>query len=201
MSAPVSSKIGLVARTSVERGWIIGVAISAILLGLIAFLIPDATLLTVAILFGIHLIISGVFRLIMAFTAERLPARIRWLTGLLGGLVLAGGILCLSNPWQSLSVLGIVIGASWIVDGIASIASRTGRTDPLRWLPATAGIVSIIAGILIAIMPVLALASFIIVAAILLILVGIATLLLLSNGSKTTVAETKNGGNTPNSTA
>lgn len=175
---------GFVARTSVERGWITAVAILAIVLGVIAFLVPGATLLTVAILFGIHLIASGVFRLIMAFTADRLPRSIRWLTGLLGGLVLVGGILTLANPWQSLAVLGIVIGAAWIVDGIASIAGRAGRTDQLRWLPVTAGIASIIAGVLVAIMPILALASFVIVAAILLIIVGISTLFLLSNGGR-----------------
>ncbi len=48
----------------------------------------------------------------------------------------------------------------------------------------TAGIASIIAGILVMIMPVLALASFVIVAAILMILVGISTLFLLSAGDR-----------------
>ncbi|NQX11870.1 DUF308 domain-containing protein [Microbacteriaceae bacterium VKM Ac-2855] len=185
---PGSPASGLLARSGVERGWIVAVAILAIVLGVIAFLVPGATLLTVAILFGIHLIASGVFRLIMAFTADRLPGSIRWLTGLLGGLVLVGGILCLSNPWQSLSILGIVIGAAWIVDGVASIASRATRTDQLRWLPVTAGIASIIAGVLVAIMPILALASFVTVAAILLVIVGVTTLFLLSSGRKASAA-------------
>lgn len=176
-------------RNTIHRGWVVAVSVIAIALGLIAFLVPRATLLTVAITFGIFLIASGSFRLVTAFTSTALPGWVRWLTGLLGGLTLVAGILCLSNPWESLTVLGIVIGAGWVFGGAASIAERSGRTDKLRWLPVTAGIASIIAGILVMIMPVLALASFIIVAAILMILVGISTLFLLSSGGRADAAE------------
>ncbi|NQX37194.1 HdeD family acid-resistance protein [Herbiconiux sp. VKM Ac-2851] len=180
----------LIARNAVERGWIIAVSVLAILLGVIAFLIPRATLLTVAIVFGIYLIASGTFRLVTAFTTARLPGWVRWLTGLLGALILVAGILCLSNPWESLTVLGIVIGLGWIFDGVASIASRSGRTDKRRWLPVTAGIAAIIAGVLAMIMPIIALAAFVTVTAILMILIGVATLFLLSVGpSDTTSSE------------
>lgn len=173
-----------VGRNTIHRGWVIAVAVIAIALGLIAFLVPGATLLSVAIIFGIFLIASGAFRLVTAFTSSALPAWVRWFSGLLGGLTLIAGILCLSNPWESLTVLGIVIGLGWVFGGAASIAERAGRDDRLRWLPVTAGIASIVAGILVMIMPVLALASFIIVAAILMILVGITTLFLLSAGRR-----------------
>lgn len=171
-------------RNTIHRGWVIAVAVIAIALGLIAFLVPQATLLTVAIIFGVFLIASGSFRLVTAFTSSAMPGWVRWLTGLLGGLILVAGILCLSNPWGSLTVLGIVIGAGWIFGGAASIAERAGRNDKFRWLPVTAGIASIIAGVLVMIMPVLGLASFVVVAAILMILVGITTLFLLAIGSR-----------------
>jgi uncharacterized membrane protein HdeD (DUF308 family) len=171
-----------IAGDSVERGWIVAVAAIAIVLGVVAFLIPEASLLTVAIVFGIYLIASGAFRLVTAFTVARLPRAVRWLTGLMGGLILVAGVLCLSDPWESLAVLGVVIGLGWIFEGIASIASRTGRTDRLRWLPVSAGIVSIVAGVLAVIMPVLALTSFVLVIAVLLIVIGIATLFLLAFG-------------------
>lgn len=170
-------------RTSVERWWIIAVSLIAIVLGVIAVLIPGPTLLTVAIVFGIHLIAAGVFRLLLAFTASRLDAQVRWLAGLLGALILVAGILCLSNPFESLSVLGLVIGAGWILDGVSSITSGRTVAGP-AWLPIAAGIASVIAGVLTIIMPVLALASFVTVAAILLIVVGVSGLLLLPGRTK-----------------
>lgn len=176
-----SSAIGW---STLHRGWTIAVAVIAIVLGLIAFLIPQATLLTVAIVFGTFLVASGSFQLVSAFTSTQLLGWLRWFTGLLGGLTLVAAILCLSNPWNSLTVLSTVIGAGWVFGGAASIAERAGRKDALRWLPATAGIASFIAGILVMIMPVLGLASFVIVAAILMMLVGISTLFLLSTGSR-----------------
>lgn len=108
----------------------------------------------------------------------------RWLAGLLGTLILVAGILCLSNPFGSLTVLGLVIGLGWILDGVSSITSGRTLTGPV-WLPTAAGIASVIAGILTVIMPVLALASFVSVAAILLIVVGVSGLLLLPGGTKT----------------
>lgn len=170
-------------RTAVERGWIIAVSLIAIGLGVIAVLIPGPTLLTVAIVFGIHLIAAGVFRLLLAFTASRLNARVRWLAGLLGALILVAGILCLSNPFGSLTVLGLVIGLGWILDGVSSIASGRTIAGP-AWLPIAGGIVSVIAGVLTIIMPVLAVASFVTVVAILLIVVGISGLLLLPGRTK-----------------
>ncbi|MCJ1672636.1 MULTISPECIES: HdeD family acid-resistance protein [Rathayibacter] len=171
-------------RTAVERSWIIGVSLIAIALGVIAVLIPGPTLLTVAIVFGIHLIAAGVFRLLLAFTATRLQNRVRWLAGLLGALILVAGILCLSNPFESLSILGLVIGLGWILDGVSSITSGRTVAGPV-WLPIAAGIASVIAGLLTVIMPVLALSAFVTVAAILLIVVGVSGLLLLPGRTRT----------------
>ncbi|AJM77279.1 HdeD family acid-resistance protein [Rathayibacter toxicus] len=165
-------------RTAMERGWILAVSVIAIGLGVIAIVIPGPTLVTVAIVFGIHLIAVGVFRLLLASTASRLEARVRWLTGLLGVLILTAGILCLSNPFESLSILGLVIGGGWILDGLSSIASGRTVAGPVWW-PIVAGITSIVAGVLTVIMPVLALASFVTVVAVLLIVVGVSGLLLL----------------------
>lgn len=197
----MSNTSDTIGRNTIERGWIIAISVLAILLGLIVFLVPEATLFTVSILFGTYLVASGAFRLVAAFTSNRLPGWVRWLTALLGVLILVAGILCLSNPWQSLAVLGVVIGLGWIFDGVASIASRARRTDKFRWLPVSAGIAAIIAGILVMIMPILALASFIIVAAILLIVVGVATLFLLSVGPRTGSDAAGAAGSTAGSTA
>lgn len=178
-----------VSRLTIERGWIVGVAVTAILLGLIATVFPGAVLLTVAILFGINLIIGGFFHLIVAFTADRFPGRVRWLYGVLGGLVVVAGILCLSNPFRSLAVLGVVIGLGWMLGGVASIVGGTmGETAGPRWLSIATGIVWIVGGLLVIIIPVAGLASFVLVAGILLVIIGVSTLLLLTRTRRNLVA-------------
>ena len=178
-----------VSRLTIERGWIVGVAVTAILLGLIATVFPGAVLLTVAILFGINLIIGGFFHLILAFTADRFPGRVRWLYGVLGGLVVVAGILCLSNPFRSLAVLGVVIGLGWMLGGVASIVGGTmGETAGPRWLSIATGIVWIVGGLLVIIIPVAGLASFVLVAGILLVIIGVSTLLLLTRTRRNLVA-------------
>ena len=170
-----------VSRLTIERSWIVGVAVTAILLGIIATVFPRAILLTVAVLFGINLIIAGFFQLIIAFTADRLPGRVRWLYGVLGGLVVAAGVLCLSNPFRSLTVLGVVIGLGWVLNGLASIIGGTlGEAGGPRWLSIASGTVWIVAGILVIIIPVAGLASFVLVGGILLVVIGASTLLLLT---------------------
>ncbi|MET4783254.1 DUF308 domain-containing protein [Glaciihabitans sp. UYNi722] len=179
-----------VSRLTIERSWIVGVAVTAILLGLIATVFPGAVLLTVAIVFGISLIVSGFFQLIVAFTAERFPGRVRWLYGVLGGLVVIAGILCLSNPFRSLSVLGVVIGLGWMLNGVASIVGGTiGEKGGPRWLSIASGIVWIVGGLLVVIIPVAGLASFVLVSGILLVIIGAATLLLLTRSRRASTAE------------
>jgi uncharacterized membrane protein HdeD (DUF308 family) len=175
----------LLAGIKLERGWVIGAAVAGIVLGIIALVWPGATLLTVAILFGSYLIVAGVYRLTIAFTAQRLSTGIRWLFGILGGLVIVAGIFCLSNPTRSLIVLAFVIGFGWIIGGIADITDGAmGTSAAPRWLAIVSGVVAIIAGVVIFFLPGLALATFVLLGAILLIVVSITTLLTLPRKRK-----------------
>lgn len=165
--------------TGIERGWVIGAAVAALVFGVVGLLATDAALLGIAMIFGVALLIVGLSRLIIAF-AGGAPTRERWFSGILGGIVLIAAVLCLSNPWDSLVALGLVIGLGWVADGVASIASATGgfRVAP-RWLPVVAGIVSIVGGVIVMIFPVTGLATFVLVASILLIVIGVSMLFLL----------------------
>jgi uncharacterized membrane protein HdeD (DUF308 family) len=175
----------LLAGIKLERGWVIGAAVVGIVLGIIALVWPGATLLTVAILFGSYLIVAGVYRLIIAFTAQRLSTGIRWLFGILGGLVIIAGIFCLSNPTRSLIVLAFVIGFGWIIGGIADITDGVmGTSAAPRWLAIVSGAIAVIAGVVIFFLPGLALATFVLLGAILLIVVSITTLLTLPRKRK-----------------
>jgi uncharacterized membrane protein HdeD (DUF308 family) len=163
------------------RAWVVGLAVGAILLGVIGFLLPEVALLSVALLFGIHLLGTGIFRLTLSFADDRGSKRSRALVGVLGALTIVAGVLCLSNPWESLVVLGIVIGLGWILDGLADLADGTvGHSGGPRWLVVASGIVSLVAGVIMLIIPtVTAVATVVLVGSIMLVLVGVATLLLL----------------------
>ena len=170
----------LLAGIKLERRWVIGAAVAGIVLGIVALAWPGATLLTVAILFGSYLIVSGVFRLTIAFTAQRLSPGVRWLFGILGGLVIVAGIFCLSNPARSLIVLAFLIGFGWIIEGIADITDGAMGTTPApRLLAILSGVVSVIAGVAMFFLPGLAIATFVLLGAILLIAVSVTTLFML----------------------
>lgn len=162
------------------KGTLIAVSIIGILLGIVALVWPGATLLTVAILFGSYLVVVGVFRVSAAITVDSLGTGLRWVLGILGVFIIVAGIFCLANPFSSLIVLAFIIGIGWILDGLVDVTSgATGTTSGPKSLAIVSGVVSIIAGIVVFLLPGLAIATFVLFGAILLIIVSATTLLAL----------------------
>lgn len=168
----------------IHRGQLVAVSVIGLILGIIALFWPGATLLTVAIVFGIYLIASGIFRINSAFVADRLSVGLRWATGLLGVLVVVTGILCLADPFRSVVVLAYVIGIGWIAEGIVDLmAGVQGSVHP-RWFGFVSGILSILAGIVTFVLPAVAIVTFVTIGAWLLIVVSVSTLLMLPRKAK-----------------
>lgn len=162
---------------AVERSFVVAVAIVSIVLGIIALVWPNATLVTVALLFGAHLIAAGVFRLVVAIAAGTLSSRFRWLLGLLGALILVAGVIALANPTQTVIVLAVIVGAGWLIDGIAAITGALGGRSALpRWLTVIGGVVSIIGGIVLLAVPGWAVGSLVLAGGWILIAIGVTTL-------------------------
>jgi len=173
----------------VHRGQLIAVAMIGLVLGVIGLLFPGATLLTVAIIFGVYLIASGIFRITAAFVANNLDSSMRWVTGVLGLLVVIAGILCLSNPFQSLVALAIVIGIGWILEGIIDLVGGVRGTIHPRWFGWLSGIVSMAAGVAMFVLPAADIFSLVAIGAVLMIAVSITTLLTLPRKNKATTAQ------------
>ncbi|KFF60342.1 hypothetical protein JF66_05225 [Cryobacterium sp. MLB-32] len=163
----------------VHRGALITMSIIGIVLGAIGLAWPQATLFTVAIVFGIYLIASGIFRIAAAFMQDELTAGMRWLSGILGAIVVAAGVFCITDPVASLTVLAFVIGIGWIAEGVIDIVAGVRKVVTPRWFAFLSGAVSIVAGFVMFVLPTLALAVFVLVASILLIVVSVTTLLTL----------------------
>lgn len=108
---------------------------------------PDRTVLVVAVLFGFHLIFTGIYRLVGAF-ALHFEGGAKWLLVIGGILGILVGILCLQNVVQTVAVLTIFLGFWWIFDGLVRLISAiSDSTMPDRGLAIASGIISVLAGI------------------------------------------------------
>ncbi len=186
-SAERPTTIGILA---IHRGQLVAVAIIGIILGIIGLFFPSGALLTIAILFGIYLVASGIFRINSALLAHNLSTGVRWLTGLLGVVVVVAGVVCLADPFQSLVVLAYVIGIGWIAEGVIDIMAGVQGSVRPRWLGWVSGVVSIIAGIVTFVLPAVAIATFVFIGAILLLCVSVSTLVTLPRRAKAAKATT-----------
>lgn len=173
---------------AVRRGLILTVAIIGVLLGLFGLIFPTAALIFVAILFGAYLVVSGIFRINAALLTHNLTVGFRWLTGLLGILVVAAGVICLANPFHTLIVLAYLIGIGWILAGVSDVMAAVQGRVSRRWMHWISGILAILAGIVIFVLPAVGLVSFIFLGSILLLVVSIATLLTFPSKPKAPVA-------------
>jgi uncharacterized membrane protein HdeD (DUF308 family) len=127
----------------------------AILLGVIAFILPGVTLLALLSLFAAYLFLDGVFAIISAVRAMR-ARRSFWPLVLEGVTGIAAAAIIILMPALSLLAL-IYLSAGWaIVSGAFLLAGalRMSRETHGRWLLVLNGIFSVIWGVLVAIWPI-----------------------------------------------
>ena len=127
----------------------------AILFGVIALLVPGATILSLVLLFSAYMLVDGLFGIVAAVRAARKGER--W--GLLifeGLLNIAVGIVAFLWPGLT-AVAFVVLLAAWsLVSGglMLGAAFRLTREHG-RWWLVFGGLVSIVFGVLLAIAPVI----------------------------------------------
>lgn len=122
------------------------------ILGLIVAFRPSTSLNVIAVLFGILMIISGIFHLIRVFD----PAELHrvWL-GIAGLLFIVIGVLLIRHLHLTVAIIGLVVGLTWIIQGLSSlIAGLAGGSREGRGWWIFFGIVSLIAGIVVVSAPV-----------------------------------------------
>jgi len=172
---PLATKPGF--SLQLHRGETLAVAVAGILLGIMALVWQDATLVVIGVIFGAYLIVSGLIRIAAAIVSRHVGAGHRWLIALLGVIILVAGIVCIADPVQSIVLLALVIGIGWIASGIIDlIGAAIGAVFP-RWVGVISGLFSILAGLFALTLPVLTFHAFVTVGAILLIAVSLMSLL------------------------
>ncbi len=136
-------------RTSWQATLVLGAL--TLILGIIVSFHPTGSLNVLAVLFGILMILSGIFHLIRVFD----PAETHriWL-GIAGLMFIVVGVVLIRHLHLSRALIGLIIGITWIVQGLAALIGgiegnvREGR---VWWI--TFGLVSLIAGVVVAVTP------------------------------------------------
>jgi uncharacterized membrane protein HdeD (DUF308 family) len=117
-----------------------------IVFGVIVTSHPNGSLRVLAVLVGIAMIVSGIFHLVRA--ADRRAQHRLWL-GVAGLLFVALGVVLIRHLHLTLALLGLLVGLSWIVQGIAGLMSAfCGPREGAVWWAVFGG-VSLIAGIVV----------------------------------------------------
>jgi uncharacterized membrane protein HdeD (DUF308 family) len=122
-----------------------------LILGIIVSFHPTGSLNVIAVLLGVLMILSGIFHLIRVF--DPAEANRVWL-GIAGLLFIVIGVVLIRHLHLTRSIIGLVIGITWIVQGLTTLIGgiaggvREGRA---WWI--TFGVISLIAGIVVASVP------------------------------------------------
>lgn len=163
------------------RTALIVTSVIGIIMGVIAVVWPGVTVLILGILFGISLVVAGVFRVAQAFAASFLSGGIRAFLGFVGVVMVIVGILALFSPaYDAVYLLALFIGIGWIFQGFNDLFSAGSRSQHApTWFLIFSGVVSVIAGIAMITAGNFALSVFVWVGGIMLIVISVATLLTL----------------------
>jgi uncharacterized membrane protein HdeD (DUF308 family) len=124
--------------------------IAAIVFGILAFIWPGLTLLTLVLFYGAYALVDGVLSLIAAFTGGAKPVPTWWLV-VIGLLGIAAGLVTFLWPGITALVLVIFIGAWAIAHGIFEIvgAIKLRKEIDNEWWLILAGALSVLFGIIV----------------------------------------------------
>jgi len=156
---------------AIQAGLVLGAVLAAVF-GALILTATSGVLTLVAIFIGLYFLIRGLFRLVTGIFAPGLTAGGRILSIVFGVLLIVLGVFALKNLDASLAILGILIGLSWLIDGIVTLV-ESGHSAS-RGFSIFIGLVSIIAGIVVLTVPIGAVEVLTLITGIFLVVIAIA---------------------------
>ncbi|KUO10530.1 HdeD family acid-resistance protein [Streptomyces sp. DSM 15324] len=169
--APLTEGLGALAN----MGWqiLLTTGLATIALGIVIFAWPEETLQVVGVLFGIYLLVTGVFQLAAAF-GTHVPRHLRVLHFLTGALSVLLGLICFRGTLQSVFLLALWIGFSWLLRGIMVTAAAASAEDmPARGWQLFYGIISVLAGIVLIVSPFTSIAALTLAVGVMAVVLGV----------------------------
>jgi uncharacterized membrane protein HdeD (DUF308 family) len=126
----------------------------ATLFGLAALLRPDIALEALILLFGAYALVDGVFAIVGVFGGTR-GGTPRWLLLLEGVVSILAGIIAFIFPGLTAIALLYLVAAWAVVTGLAEIATAIRLRQEIRgeWALILGGILSVLFGLLLAVLP------------------------------------------------
>ncbi|MFI7408135.1 HdeD family acid-resistance protein [Streptomyces sp. NPDC049627] len=142
---PLEGALHALSRAAWQVVLVTGVA--SLVLGILILVWPDVSLFVSGVLFGLYLLISGVFQLIAAFGTHKTTS-LRVLAFISGSLSIILGLFCFRRPMQSILLLALWIGIGWLIRGITqTLAAASDRSMPARGWQIFLGVVTTVGGI------------------------------------------------------
>jgi uncharacterized membrane protein HdeD (DUF308 family) len=163
----------LMASIGRHWGWLLGFGIITLVTGLAALIWPGRTLVVIAVLFGIQLIVTGIFRFGSAFASDDATGGTRVLLAVLGVFSLIIGLYAVRHILITLLALALLLGIFWIVSGVGELfTALSHRGMRSRGWTALMGILSLLAGIVVLSSPGISLLTLTLVLSIWLLIYG-----------------------------
>ncbi|TWV37752.1 HdeD family acid-resistance protein [Streptomyces misionensis] len=168
---PLEGPLHALSRAAWQVVLVTGIA--SLVLGILVLVWPGPSLLAAGVLFGLYLLVSGVFQLVAAFGTHQATS-LRVLAFISGALSILLGLLCFRGPMQSILLLALWIGIGWLIRGIThTMAAISDPRMPARGWQILLGVLTFIAGIVLIDSPFRSVAVLTLVGGIWLVVVGV----------------------------
>jgi uncharacterized membrane protein HdeD (DUF308 family) len=164
------------------------VGIVTVLIGIILVSWPEAGVGVFAVLFGVQLLLLGILNLVRSIADDDATGVERTLYALVGILSIIVGVLAMRHLLQTVELLAILFGLTWLIGGIIELVNvLSGRTRTGRGWGLTLAVLTGLAGLVVLAYPSPSLLTLTILAGIWLIVWGaFTTVLALRTRSATT---------------
>ena len=160
-------------------GWVLVFGIVTVLAGLLAIVWPGRTIVAIAVLFGIQLVVAGIFRFVAAFASDDETGGTRVLLALLGVLSFIVGLYALRHILVTIATLALLLGIFWIVNGAIEVfTALSHRAMRDRGWTIFMGVLSVVAGVVVLVYPGISLLTLAVVLGVWLLVYGVMEIVL-----------------------
>jgi len=152
----------MIAKPMLSRAWwMLAVrGVLALLFGVLAFLLPGPTVLSLVLLFAAYALLAGIVYLVGAVRNRRHATGSHaldwWLLLMLGLVSVVAGVLAVMQPGLAALVLVLIVGVNALITGILDIVLAVrlrSHARPGVWLLLAGGIASVIFGTILIALP------------------------------------------------